>query len=706
MIHLKKQSGVALLEVLIAFVIVTVSVVALYQLQNKYLRNEITTSARLTALHIAEGKLDDLRTFGSLSVSAGVPSYDQIADNVGGSIASGAVSSADANVGNFVYNLGWDVTDNGGTKDVAVTVSWDNGEEQVTLNGSIARVAKVNEDRLANSSTVSTNKPVVKYTAGVAPDVISIVLDDAGTKQETTKPLPEVANSGGSIQSQFSTITYDTASNTQVQSDFTTVSCSCNFAAATASTLLPAYPYLTDTDLLYWTVGSAAVKTTGSSATTTQSTLCSVCCANHFDNASDESGNFVDYYNQLNRNAAKYSYNGSGYNAVTSGGYIDSCRLLRIDGFYKPMPDWNLVKLNVMSASYLSDTENVAKYQAYIKDVVTAYVTLMKSSTWGSSTTNRGVFKIGTGNVDTSGIPDFSAWLTSKGYSTTDLTMAMGDMPLQLISRGIFVDFLSDEDADNDQETDSWIGDIEVSDSDVLKKVPFYDINMTLLSRWESASSAVTVANEVIKTLDTDDTDYYGVYRRGYITPITVTASGGVPVSVPVTATAFQGNSSVAAYQYANNSAEVAVSEFERDYARSGSINVSVSSSAATDGMISVKGRVYCYAAKNNGDVTDCAQGQTNYWNAITISGTGATCQLEPADNVSVKSYLLYNCKISPSATSATVKVATTATGFVVSPSEGLSLIDYLGDGTQSTVNGGCFKVYDNAISGSVPTCN
>ena len=60
---LKKQHGIALLEVLIAFVIVTVSVVALYQLQNKYLRNEITTSTRLTALHIAESKLDDLRTF-------------------------------------------------------------------------------------------------------------------------------------------------------------------------------------------------------------------------------------------------------------------------------------------------------------------------------------------------------------------------------------------------------------------------------------------------------------------------------------------------------------------------------------------------------------------------------------------------------------------------------------------------------------------
>ena len=31
--------------------------------------------------------------------------------------------------------------------------------------------------------------------------------------------------------------------------------------------------------------------------------------------------------------------------AVTSGDYIGSCRLLRIDGCYKLMPDWNMVKL-------------------------------------------------------------------------------------------------------------------------------------------------------------------------------------------------------------------------------------------------------------------------------------------------------------------------------------------------------------------------
>lgn len=695
----KKQSGVALLEVLIAFIIVTISMVALYQLHSKYIQTEINSSARLSALHLAQSKLDDLRTFSSLTsttsaASDGLPSYDGMDDDIGGTLSVGSHA-----VGNFNYDLHWLVSPVSGGNDITIIVSGTNNTEQIQLSGYIARIERVSEDRLTNTSTVNNVKPIVNYVSGAAPDVISIELDDAGTKQETTKPLPDVANSGGSIQSQFSTITYDTASNTQVQSDFTTVSCSCNIDATKTAALLPAYPYLTDTDLLYWLVGSAATKTTGSSTSHTQPTLCNICCENHFDNnASGEIGKFTDYYNQLNRNAAKFRYNGS-YSTATSGGYIDSCRLLRIDGFYKPMPDWNLVKLNVMSASYLSDTDNVAKYQVYIKDVVTAYVTLMKNSTlWESSATNRGVFKIGANNVDTSGIPDFSAWLTSKGYSATDLTMTVGDAPIQLISRGIFVDFLSNQDANNDQETDSWIGDIEVTDSDVLKKIPFYDINMTLLSSWASTSSSVTVANEGIKTLDSDDADYYGVYRRGYVTPITVTASAGVPV----TATAFQGNSSVAAYQYSKNSAEVAVSEFERDYARSGSINVVVSSSAVSDGKISVIGKVYCYAAKKNGGVTDCAQGQINYWNAISISGTGATCQLEAAGNE--KGYLLYNCKVTPPATSSKVTLSTTATGFVVTPSAGLSLA--VPADAISPVSGGCFNVYDNAISGSVPTCN
>lgn len=694
--NLNKQYGVALLEVLIAFVIVTVSVVALYQLQNVYLRSEINSSAKLSALHLAESKLDDLRTFSSLSTttsaaSAGLPSYDEINNDIGG---SGILPAGSAAVGNFTYDLHWAVSDAGASKEITVTVSGVNNTEQVQLSGSIARTEQVSQKRLTSSSLVENTKPVVSYAAGVAPDVISIDLDSNGTKQETTKPLPEVANNGGSIQAQFSTITYD-STNTQIQSDFNTISCSCTITGS-ASSSLPAYPYMTDTDLLYWKTGSSVTKQTGTVANN-QPTLCSVCCTNHFDGASTENSDFINYYNQLNRNAVKNSYNGS-YTSVTSGSYIDSCRLLRIDGYYKPMPDWNLVKLNVMSVSYLSDTANVAKYQEYIKYVVKAYVTLMKSSSlWGPSNDNRGVFGASTftstsaytSAVDTSGIMSFSAWLTSNGYSNTSLTMVVGDTPVQLISRGIFIDFLSDEDGNNDGVIDSWINDINVNDADAMAKIPFYDINMTLLSRWSSENGSVSVANEIIKTLDSTDSAYYGVYRRGYITPISVSASGGVDI----TATAYQGNSSVAAYQYNNSTPEVAVSEFERDYGRSGSINVNVSSSAASDGTISIIGRVYCYDKANNGGVTDCVQGQTNYLNNIRISGTSATCQLETSGNE--KAYLLYNCKVTPPATGSVVVITMSSSGFTVSPSSASLAVQV--DAT-SPVNGACFKVYNSAL--------
>lgn len=147
--NLNKQYGVALLEVLVAFVIVMVSVVALYQLHNAYMRSEISSSARLSALHLAESKLDDLRTFSSLSTttsaaSAGLPAYDGINNDAGG---SGILPAGSTAVGNFIYDLHWTVTDAGASKDITVTVSGVNNTEQIQLSGSIARTEKVSQKR-------------------------------------------------------------------------------------------------------------------------------------------------------------------------------------------------------------------------------------------------------------------------------------------------------------------------------------------------------------------------------------------------------------------------------------------------------------------------------------------------------------------------------------------------------------------------------
>lgn len=133
--------------------------------------------------------------------------------------------------------------------------------------------------------------------------------------------------------------------------------------------------------------------------------------------------------------------------AVTSGDYIDSCRLLRIDGYYKPMPDWNMVKLVVMSTDFLKKTANQTSYQNYINYVVQSYVSLQKTGSWPSHNSTL------TSDSTATSIKSFSQWLAISGNAapggdtTTTVVIdktAVTPVSKQLIARGIFVDVMSD----------------------------------------------------------------------------------------------------------------------------------------------------------------------------------------------------------------------------------------------------------------------
>lgn len=614
MIFLNKQQGVALLEVLIAFVIVTISVVALYQLQNIYLRNEITASARLTALHIAESKLDDLRTFSSLSsVSSGIPAYDDIGDNTGGVIASGAISSNNANVGNFIYNLSWDVTPQSGSRDITVTVSWldnntieNSGIEQVQLFGSVTPAQRIDKDRLNNIGKLGNDKPIVTYVPNeqdVAPTVIPIVLGDSGSIKATTRPLPDIGKNGSNTFVQFDSVTYNSSSNTQALDDYVTLSCDCSYIAD-GEALTPAIPYITDNNLLYWKTGlpSSSSKKRGAS---TKSALCAVCCENHFD--VKDSSKFDEVYNRLNPVPAKYNIlkSGSTYSyslasGSTGSSYVDSCRLMRIDGYYKPMPDWNLVKLIVMDSNFLDKTNakynsNYTNYQSYVSYVVYTYISWLKTNIPYDSNPNN----ISTDNPILS-IETFDGWYASGGHgfavdgngdSTLNISM-LANKTKQLISRGIFVDILSQDLMNKDLKIIDDSGNIS---EDFLSKVPFYDINMTKLTRWHpnpnDDTSVVSVTSDPISDLKATDS-YYGVYSRGFLTTGSTT-----DVSTQVTAEAFSGNSSIAAYQPDAKLAEmdVANSEYEKTHVVTGSVSVTVSGTPSYRTL----GYVYCFDNNN-----------------------------------------------------------------------------------------------------------
>ena len=685
-----KQNGFGLLEVLIAFVIITVSVVALLSLQNSYLKNENNLTIRNGAMHLAESKLDDLRTFDSLASATGVVAYNDINNNTGGTITAGTVS-----VGSYSYTLSWTVSNQFLTtpantypelKNITVSVSWKNHDgytESLALNGIITRAVSVDSSQLTNSSVNSGYKPKITYTPGQAPDVISMDLGN-GSKQETTKPLPTVSNSGGSVQVKFNTVTYDSSTKTQVLSDFETLSCTCTNNGNTASTLLPGKPIQLDSGLLYWQLGSLLSKKTAVKANNQQPTLCTVCCSNHFDGSTSQGVSFPYYYNQLNQAAAKYSFNGTTYSAVTSGDFIDSCRLIRVDGYYKPLPDWNLVKLVVMSSAFLTDTQNLAKYQAYVNYVVGEYIKLQKAMNWSTSSNNIIA-------LNTSSIADFSTWLTTTYGTNTNITTTLGSTPTQLISRGIFVDIL-------DKNT-SWLSTIDTTQTGYLAKVPFYDINMTLLTQWSSANTTIArVASDPIRSLDSTDPDYYGVYRRGYATPV---AAG----STTITAAAYQGNSSVAAYQYNKNAAEAAISSFDSTNGKSGSVSLTVS---GTSSGITINGKIYCYnqQTKTTGQNTttsliDCVQGQTDYLANLQISSSGASCALGTEGTTgsgSAKySYRLYTCNVAAlPATDATVTISSIPSGFTISPTS--NSLSYP-VGTASPIDGHCFNIYNSSIN-------
>ena len=122
-----------------------------------------------------------------------------------------------------------------------------------------------------------------------------------------------------------------------------------------------------------------------------------------------------------------------------------------------------------------------------------------------------------TSDSTSTSILSFSQWLAVSGNAAAggDITTtvdidkdAVTPVSKQLIARGIFVDVMSD----------SWVDALNTSDADYLTKVPFYDVNMTLLSQWSSSNTNVaTVYSEPIKTLTDADSDYYGVYKRGYL---------------------------------------------------------------------------------------------------------------------------------------------------------------------------------------------
>lgn len=116
-IRINDKKGFTLLEVLIAIVILSVALLALAGLQIISIRGNSFGGTMTDAVTLGRDKMEDLKQ----------DDWDNVAPGNDTQVARG-----------INYTRNWTVQTVGNTKEVMVTVSWDNGNHQISLFTTLA----------------------------------------------------------------------------------------------------------------------------------------------------------------------------------------------------------------------------------------------------------------------------------------------------------------------------------------------------------------------------------------------------------------------------------------------------------------------------------------------------------------------------------------------------------------------------------------
>ncbi|MBL4638675.1 MAG: hypothetical protein JKY76_04865, partial [Proteobacteria bacterium] len=269
------------------------------------------------------------------------------------------------------------------------------------------------------------------------------------------------------------------------------------FSTTSASALSPSHViWLDTTETRADNVGGAFSKQTATQTGNANAVdeICDTCCNDHHD----ATASAVKYVaGTASGNHVHYQDDGVTVADQASGDtYVESCRFKRINGILRVFQDWKLYDVISVLRANLADGQSVqTAYSTYVADKVLDEVN-------GS----------------------FSA---TKPDASTDIATTVGAAH-QLENRGIYIDQVYDESGSvNPSEYTTYIAD--AANLDRLEKVPFAEINLSLLAHWNTADGTkVTVTDEAVATIADPASDYYGTYSRGYINALAISASTAI----------------------------------------------------------------------------------------------------------------------------------------------------------------------------------
>ena len=303
-------------------------------------------------------------------------------------------------------------------------------------------------------------------------------------KVETAELLYETGKNYGLKIEQFifDVLTFTLATG---EEEFQNVACDCRFDTSTTPlTNAAAYPeWVSGLDSYIDKEGKQVDKTKGcvqgggSNCSSNPNPLCDVCCKDHHDtNATVDGVAIAPRKYDPYRSSSDYDSSTGDHNhynlagtLVSSGQYLEACRLKRVNGYWRVYQDWNLVTLTTLPLSDLIDPTTKAIYASYVNSIIDEH--LDESEVSGGTLTTPPTKPSALDHTD------------SSNYVTLS---AVGEHR-DLTARAVYLDYIDTTHLTALQAKKS-------AGSDYLLHLPFYELEVASVSNWNSGNiSAVNV---------------------------------------------------------------------------------------------------------------------------------------------------------------------------------------------------------------------
>lgn len=576
----QSQQGIAILEVLIAVVILSIALLSLGGLHTMIIKSSSQAKSRGVATALAQEKLDELRAYGLATDSTfpfrNICSADTMTANATNYDGSNYGNLIPSNVnGNVTFTRSWSVYGfNFGGNNAAPT--YDSGAACPPATATdlppdlkLLAMTVTWQDEKGERHNMLLQSSISNMNARAAMSTLSAPCDDCAPKfmrnpdyvdntpplrlgpelQRTSTPQPDTNRGNNDTTSNtvtsFKEEIYNLQNQLIGQTTFVTVNCFCNQAAA--STTDPGLePSILDSDIRHFVVGEANVNKrrgtldiTASDGLQDQPPICKICCRDHHDDTDatvlyDPFKPSADYGSSSIRNDHNH-YNWeiappSDINNATGDRYAEACRMTWIGGQLRVLQDWRLENLIILPPNYFSGTDgasHIALYTNFVSSFITEFVKAIDSNY--PSTMPRRDDILATSSVATAKASLPSSYTTSTTTSeTTSLFSA----------RGIYIDYMS-IDLINTLKCKISLSSTLLpggvtggadpqcstygitATGDYLHLIPFHDVNVTRLAKWTSSNGAnITVTSDSLLESN-DDVDAADYFSRGKISGIT-----------------------------------------------------------------------------------------------------------------------------------------------------------------------------------------